>query len=186
MHDRPTSPLPASWGEAFAALPTVDPPDRWAVVAARHRNGRRRTIGWLALAATLVVAVALPWKLQHEVAPPSLSHGSPAPAPASPATGADRELAALYAQSAQLEALLAYARDDRVGSGSAEAVSARLDQRLVAIDAALAQPRLPAARQRDLWRERVATLRNLATFETNRRLLIARGERYDGALVRVD
>ena len=184
MHDRPTSPLPASWGEAFAALPTVDPPDRWAVVAARHRNGRRRTIGWVALAATLVVAVALPWKLQHEAGSPPPSNAPHAPA--LPATGADRELAALYAQSAQLEALVAYARDDRVGSGSAEAVSARLDQRLVAIDAALAQPRLPAARQRDLWRERVATLRNLATFETNRRLLIARGERYDGALVRVD
>lgn len=185
MHDRSTTPSPASWSEAFAALPTVEPPDRWTHVAARHGLRRRRTIGWLALAATLVVAVALPWKLQHETAPPPLSNVSTSPTHA-PATNDERELAALYAQSAQLEALLAYARDDRVGSGSAEAVSARLDQRLVAIDAALAQPRLPAARQRDLWRERVATLRNLASFETNRRLLIARGERYDGALVRVD
>ena len=184
MPDRPTTPSPASWSEAFAALPTVEPPDRWTHVAARHGLKRRRTIGWLALAATLVIAVALPWKWQHEAAPPSLS--SAPPAHASPTSNDERELAALYAQSAQLEALLAYARDDRVGSGSAEAVSARLDQRLVAIDAALAQPRLPAARQRDLWRERVATLRNLASFETNRRLLIARGERYDGALVRVD
>ena len=184
MPDRPRPPSPASWSEAFAALPTVEPPDRWTHVAACHGLKRRRTIGWLALAATLIIAVALPWKWQHEAAPPPLSNTSPAHA--SPETNDERELAALYAQSAQLEALLAYARDDRVGSGSAEAVSARLDQRLVAIDAALAQPRLPAARQRDLWRERVATLRNLASFETNRRLLIARGERYDGALVRVD
>ena len=184
MHDRPTSPSPASWGEAFAALPTINPPDRWTHVAARHGLRRRRTIGWLALAATLVVAIALPWKLQHDVAPPSPSNAPSAHAPSAP--NDERELAALYAQSAQLEALLAYARDDRVGSGSAEAVTARLDQRLVAIDAALAQPRLSAARQRDLWRKRVATLRNLAAFETNRRLLIARGERYDGALVRVD
>ena len=184
MHDRPTSPSPASWGEAFAALPTINPPDRWTHVAARHGLRRRRTIGWLALAATLVVAIALPWKLQHDVAPPSPSNAPTAQSPSAP--NDERELAALYAQSAQLEALLTYARDDRVGSGSAEAVTARLDQRLVAIDAALAQPRLSAARQRDLWRERVATLRNLAAFETNRRLLIARGERYDGALVRVD
>lgn len=189
MHDPRNTGSPASWSEAFATLPTVDPPDLWANVAARHRRGHRRTIGWLALAATLVVAVALPWKLGHEAAPPPASGPSTSsvlPAHAAPATNGDRELAALYAQSAQLEALLAYARDDRVASGSAEAVSARLDQHLVAIDAALAQPRLPAARQRELWRQRVATLRNLASFETNRRLLIARGERYDGALVRVD
>ena len=177
MPDRSNSSAPATWAEAFAALPMSEPADRWPTIASRL--GRRRTgIGWVALAATLVLAIALPWKLQHDAAPP---------APVSNATGAPHgELETLYAQSAQLEALLAYARDDRVSSGTAATVSAQLDQRVASIDAALAQPRLTASRQRDLWRERVDALRTLASFETNRRLLSAQGEHYDGALVRVD
>ena len=167
--------MPANWSEAFAALPTADPPDCWPALAAQSRRGRRRATGMLAVAATLLVGIALPWKLQHEAAPP----------PAAASTS-DNELEALYAQSAQLEAVLAYARDDRVGSGSAETVAARLGQRLALIDAALSQPGLPAARQHALWQQRVATLRTLAGFETNRRLLSARGDRYDGVLVRVD
>ena len=168
--------IPASWSDAFAALPTVDPPDRWPAVAAQAGRGRRRALGVFAVAAALVVGIALPWKLQHEATVPQ----------GAPASTAGNEMDVLYAQSAQLEAVLAYARDDRVGSGSAETVSARLDQRLALIDAALSQPGLPAARQRELWQQRVATLRTLASFETNRRLLSARGERYDGVLVRVD
>lgn len=176
MHDSNTG-TPASWGEAFAALPTIDPPDRWPDVAVRTDRRRRRTIGWLALAATLVVAIALPWTLQRETVRRAPSLASPAPR---------GELETLYAQSAQLEALLAYARDDRVASGSAAAMSAQLDQRVASIDAALAQPHLTMAQQRDLWRQRVDALRTLASFESNRRLLSAQGEHYDGALVRVD
>ena len=167
--------VPASWRDAFAALPTADPPDCWPAVAAQTGRGRR-AIGIFAVAAALVVGIALPWKLQHEATAP----------PTAPASTTGNELEALYAQSAQLEAVLAYARDDRVGSGSAETVAARLDQRLALIDAALSQPDLPAARQRELWQQRVATLRTLTSFETNRRLLSARGEHYDGVLVRVD
>ena len=124
-----------------------------------------------------MLAVALPWKLQHDAVPP---------APVSNPGAPHAELETLYAQSAQLEALLAYARDDRVSSGTAATVSAQLDQRVASIDAALAQPHLTATRQRDLWRQRVDALRTLASFETNRRLLSAQGEHYDGALVRVD
>jgi hypothetical protein len=177
MHDRSNSSAPATWAEAFAALPMSEPIDNWPTIASRV--GRRRTaFGWVALAATLVLALALPWKLQHDAAPS---------APVSNPTGAPHgELEALYAQSAQLEALLAYARDDRVSSGTAATVSAQLDQRVASIDAALAQPHLTATRQRDLWRQRVDALRTLANFETNRRLLSAQGEHYDGALVRVD
>jgi len=176
MPDRHTQ-TPASWSEAFAALPTVDPPDHWPVVAA-HGGRRRRAIGMFAIAAALVVGIALPWKLQHEQAAP--------PPQSAPQAMIGAELETLYAQSAQLETVLAYARDDRVGSGSAETVSAGLEQRLATIDAALSQQDLPATRQRDLWQQRVATLRTLASFESNRRLLSARGERYDGVLVRVD
>jgi len=178
MHDFSNRTTPANWSDAFAALPQIDPPDQWPAIAARTARPRARTIGWLALAATLVVAIGLPWKLQHEQG----SAIQPHMAARAPRSGLDT----LYAQSAQLEALLAYARDDRVASGSAEAVSGRLDQKLELIDAELGQPGLPVTRQRELWTQRVATLRALASFESNRRLLSARGEHYDATLVRVD
>jgi hypothetical protein len=168
--------MPADWSEAFAALPATNPPDCWPQVAPRVGRGRRRTIGAIALAASLVVACVVPWMLDHETKAPQQQG----------ARMADAELEALYAQSAQLESLLAYARDDRVASGSAVAVAAQLDQRLADIDAALAQPGLPRTQQHALWRQRVATLRTFASFESNRRLLSARGQRYDGALLRVD
>jgi hypothetical protein len=178
MHDSSTRTTPLTWGDAFAALPQMDPPDHWPAIAARTGRRRARAVGWLALAATLLVAIGLPWKLQHEQGSATQAH-MVAPVPRG-------ELDTLYAESAQLEALLAYARDDRVASGNAEVVSGRLDQKLALIDAELGQPGLPATRQRELWTQRVATLRALASFESNRRLLSARGEHYDGALMRID
>jgi hypothetical protein len=172
---------PSSWDEAFAKLPLVDAPvDGWGRVTRRLQARRRQRMpAWLAIAAALVLAITVPWKLQHDSAPVAR--------PSDAATTArDGTLESLYAQSAQLEALLRYARDDRVSSGSAVAISARLDQQLASIDAALAQPGLSRTEQHALWRRRIDTLRTLASFESNRRLLSARGERYDGVLVRVD
>ena len=173
------APAPRDWGEAFAALPSETPPaDGWAHVAARldaHKPSARWP-RWLAAAAVLALAVAVPWHLFDR-----------AHAPATPRAAAiDPALARLQAESAQLESLLAYARDERVASGSAAALSAQLDGRVAAIDAALAQPDLAPGRQHALWQQRVDALRTLATFEANRRWLASRGERYDGALVRVD
>ena len=171
---------PTDWGMAFAALPAeAAPADAWPRIAAQldaQRSPSRRPL-WLALAAALVVALAWPWHLQRDAAPPATT-----PVAATSHGTLDR----LYAESAQLEALVAYARDERVASGSATALSARYDARIADIDAALAQPGLPVERQRALWTARVATLRALATFEANRRWLATQGEHYDGTLVRVD
>ena len=95
-------------------------------------------------------------------------------------------LETLYAESAQLEGLLALARDDSVASGAAAEVGADLDAELARIDAALRQPGLDANGQLTLWRARVDTLRSAVSFESTRRWLAVHGERYDGALVRVD
>lgn len=96
------------------------------------------------------------------------------------------ELDRLHAESAQLEALVALARDDRMSTGTVAALGGELQARVARIDAALAEPS-PAPEQRlDLWRERVDALRELAGFETTQRLLAARGEQYDGMLVSVD
>ncbi|MGH8081807.1 MAG: hypothetical protein ACREP7_14630, partial [Lysobacter sp.] len=65
----------------------------------------------------------------------------------------------LQAESAQLEALVALTRDDRVASASAAVMSSDLDQRLRLIDAALIDGTLPTDQRVSLWRQRVGALR---------------------------
>jgi hypothetical protein len=96
------------------------------------------------------------------------------------------EFERLYAESAQLEAVLAMARDDRVASGPAAALSGELDAYLTSIDATLAQPALPRAQRLELWGRRVDALRQVAGFATTQRWLAASGDRYDGALVSIN
>lgn len=92
----------------------------------------------------------------------------------------------LYTESAQLEALLALTRDDRVGSATGAALSDALVDRLASVDAALAQSGLPDAQRAALWRERIATLRQLAGVESTERWLAMHGRAYGDAFVRVD
>lgn len=118
---------------------------------------------------------------------PAKQNGKKAARPA-PATDKPDEaaLAALYAQSAQLESLLAMARDERVASGTSAALSDELDAKVAGIDAALIQPGLDAHRRAELWGLRVDTLQQLVGIETTQRLYAARGQSYDVALVSVD
>ncbi len=180
--------LPDNWRDAFAALPLEQPPgDGWSRLATRlHPRQRPQWTRRLAIAAALVIAVALPWRL-HTSQDLPLPDRATAPAavtatPKSESVSLDR----LYAESAQLESLLQVARDDRVSSATAAAMSSELDARISAIDAALMQPGLSPERQLWLWRGRVEALRSLTSFESNRRWLAANGERYDGAIARVD
>ncbi len=99
---------------------------------------------------------------------------------------ATQDLQKLYNASAQLETLLGYARDLRMQTGPAAALSSALDAQLASIDARLAQPGLGSGEQFTLWQARVETLEQAAAFESKQRVLAARGERYDGALVNVD
>ena len=99
---------------------------------------------------------------------------------------ASSDLEPLYAQSAQLESLLAMARDERVASGASAALSDALDTRVAVIDAALIQPGLSDAQRSDLWGQRVDALQQLVGIETTNRLYAARGQRYDAALVTID
>ena len=95
-------------------------------------------------------------------------------------------VAALQSESAQLEALLAIARDDRVASASGAALAVEFDRRIGRIDASLSQPGLDDVDRAALWQARVSTMRELAGIETTQRWLQSSGERYDGALVSVD
>lgn len=178
-------PQPASWRDAFAALPQHTPPaNGWNAIAATldARRPRSRTPLWLATAAAVLLAVALPWRLQW------FEPEAPAPRAwpdATPIAVAD-PLEALYAESAQLESLLAVARDDRMASATAAAMADELDLRVASIDAALMQPGLSADERLSLWEQRVDSLRVLTSFESNRRWLAAQGNAYQTALVRLD
>lgn len=94
-------------------------------------------------------------------------------------------LQSLYAQSAQLEGLLAQIQDGRVSSGPAAALAGQFETRLALIDASLSQPSLEAGQRAELWRERVDALQQLVGFQGTQRWLTAQGERYDGQLVAV-
>ncbi|HJR74615.1 MAG TPA: hypothetical protein VJ806_13370 [Luteimonas sp.] len=185
-------PSPAGWGEAFAALPVETPPgDGWSRLSARLDARRKpRWVQRFAIAAAVTAAVALPWSMRDRLAPsaeqaPAAVATAETPQPAQ-STQAEPTLEQLYAESARLEALLQYARDDRVSSASAAALSSEMDARVATIDRALMRPGLSPEQQLWLWRSRVDALRSQAGFESTRRWLAANGERYDGAVARVD
>lgn len=189
------APAPRDWRDAFASLPLEDAPaNGWARVTATlavQRPVRRRRHPWLLAAAVALLALVAFWRLQPTLDAtkgpdtPQLARATPAMGDTHTETDAIT-LDQLYAESGRLEALLQMARDPRVASGAAASVSMDLDARVAAIDTALMQPGLTPAQQTALWRERVQALRVLTGFESTRRWLAAHGERYDGALVRVD
>ena len=92
----------------------------------------------------------------------------------------------LYARSAQLESLLALARDERVARGAAAALSETLEARVATVDAALSQPDLTTGQRTSLWDTRVDALQQLVGIEATQRLYAARGQSYDAALVTID
>lgn len=119
----------------------------------------------------------------------------PQPRTSDPAVGEDIATSAattsdplqpLYAESVQLEALVALARDDRVASASGAVLTGELGARIGVIDALLAQPGLSVDERASLWRQRVAALRQLAGVESTERWLAAHGQALGDALVRVD
>ena len=193
MSDSTPASAPRDWRDALAALPPESPPSGgWRALSARldartgvdlgaTRTPSRRWPVWAASAAALALAIALPWRQADEAVP------APRQATAAdPATVAVDPLEQLYAESAQLESLLAVARDDRVASATAAVLGAALAEQLAAIDAMLARPGLSRDAQLSLWQQRVEGLRTFTGFESNRRWLAAQGARYDAALVLVD
>lgn len=101
-------------------------------------------------------------------------------------TGVDADpLQKLKAQSAQLEALVALARDERVANASSELLSSELDSGIAAVDAALSQPGVGDSRKQELWQQRVDLLQQLAGVEATSRWLAAQGASSETALVSV-
>ncbi|GAB2523521.1 hypothetical protein [Lysobacter humi (ex Lee et al. 2017)] len=104
---------------------------------------------------------------------------------ASPTTTPAADLAALRDESARLEALVAYARDETMASGPAAVMSAAVDDRLRLIDAALSQPGTDDRALAALWRGRVDALQELAALEGTQRWMAVHGASMD-TVARVD
>ena len=124
---------------------------------------------------------------------PSLANRTPVSSPVAdqvdPDTVADTRpqlrLAEIQQESARLEALLAMAHDDRVGSGTGAMLAAQMQSRLSQIDSVLASDVLDDDERLALWDARVDTLRDLTGLETTERWFAAEGRAYDTALVQV-
>ena len=256
----------ADWSAAFAALPQAAPPrDGWPRLATQlprqagstHSRfvSRAKWPVWLATAASLALAAAVPLALMDAVPDSTPSPSEPLPAtesvarmatPPSPAAVEEAEaapaiaaveldtagsepqpqarvasveptpapsladrtpvsspvkdqvdpdtvadtrpqlrLAEVQQESARLEALLAMAHDDRVGSGTGAMLAAQLQSRLSQIDSVLASDAIDDDERLALWDARVDTLRDLTGLETTERWFAAEGRAYDTALVQV-
>ena len=98
-----------------------------------------------------------------------------APASAAPEAGIDQ----LRLESARLEALAAYARNDRMASAAEIVLTATLDDELRLIDSVLSQPGLDAQARTSLWGQRVDALQELAALAGTQRWMAAHGASMD-------
>lgn len=161
---RPPSTLPADHAPSRAVASAPAPAEETASAATSQR--RPRPAGTTAAPAGRAVAATV--------------------SPAAASVTQDDALLRLQRESAQLETLVAMARDDRVSSAAATVMSSQLEGHIALIDLALADGSLPEAQRRQLWQQRVEALRELAGLESTQRWLAANGEAYDGALVALD
>ena len=159
-------------------LPLMAPPrSAWpglqAQLESRRRAPVRRLLFVLAAAAALACAALLPRWMAQPAPEPAIAAVAPEPAP----------LKALQDESAQLETLIAWSRNDAVELGSMGTLSDAVEQRVATIDALLARSDLDPEAALPLWQERVLRLRQLLDFETTQQLLAANGDADPGAPV---
>jgi hypothetical protein len=159
-------------------LPLMTPPrSAWpalqAELAPRRASRTHRVVFAFAAAAALACAALLPRWLAEPVLAPATVATQPAPTP----------LQSLQQESAQLEGLIAWSRNDAVELGSMGTLEDAVQQRVAAIDALLARGDLDPDAALPLWQERVLRLRQLLDLETTQQLLAANGDADPGAPV---
>lgn len=155
----------------WSGLPLLQPPrSAWPALESTLRRRRRVRLGACAAAAVLAIAALLPASLVPPRTPdPGLAtHAAPAVD-----TGA---ITALMAESARLEALVAWSREDQVEAASAASLGLALEDRIERIDLLLSGPDADPDAVLPLWQERVLRLRQLAALQSTQQLLAAHGE----------
>ena len=168
---------PRDLGDALRALPLEAPiASAWPLLAARIEDARKpartRRIAWLAMAASVLVALLVVG-----------ADGWMAARPSGEASAQAQTLPSLMAESAQLEQLLAAASDDVSANASALVLALQVEDRLAGVDAELAKPGLTDARRLELWRQRVEVLHVAAGLASSRRYYAAQGQALEPTLV---
>ena len=160
---RPARPTHMDVGSG-CALPTV---------AGRRMERLRPRWHWFAAAAMLALAAALPRWLATPPAPvPEVVTLPPASVKPDEATA----LHALMAESAQLEAVIAWSRAEPVEFAVADGLVAAVQDRIEHLDALLARADADPEAALPLWQERVLRLRQLAGLESTQQMLAANGD----------
>lgn len=165
--------------EALRALPLESPTQSaWPALAARL-PARKRMPRWpMAIAASLLLGLAFAL-MPHNPAPTNLADAGSKATQSKPM---DDRLLSLMAESAQLESLVNAATDDVASNATTAAVSLALQDQLQDIDGQL-QSESTADQQLDLWQQRVALLRDVASLESSRHYLAAEGRGMELAMV---
>ncbi|NGX14824.1 hypothetical protein [Wenzhouxiangella sp. XN24] len=157
--------------ERLRGLPEVAPPvASWDAVAARLASGPEQPVrsarhaawSWLAMAASITLALSLLWIVDHDPADrpapgttTDLVASTPAPSNSVPGGRAT----ALVHASRELEAALrALPAAPRVTRASTALTVAELEDGLLRIDAELNRQGLPPEREVTLWRQRVGLM----------------------------
>ena len=174
---------PGQEAVTLSGLPLQSPPrSAWPALQAslQARRARRRRPLWLALAASLAMAALL---LPRLLPTPEAPATPAATAAAMPPADGEAQLRALMAESAQLEALVAWSGSERVESAVVASLGSALQERIQTLDALLARPDTDPDALVPLWQERVLRLRQLAGLETTGQLLAANGQSDGGVPV---
>jgi hypothetical protein len=174
---RESAPLPAP---PWSGLPLLSPPRSvWPQLQdSLASRARRRRWPWLALAAGIVVALFLPQVSRPPSQPTATAVVAPVEAPDDSA-----RLHALMTESAQLEALIAWSREEHVEVMSTASLGAALEERIERVDLLLARPDADPGARLPLWQERVLRLRQLAGLQSAEHLLAANGDTEPGTPV---
>jgi hypothetical protein len=160
----------------WSELPLLAPPhSAWPRLDAKLRRRRQRRLSWLAIAAGLAVVALLP---RVVTSPPP--EAAPEITSAVPETEDAARITTLMAESAQLEALIAWSREASVESASAASLGMAIEERVERVDLLLSRPDADPAAALPLWQERVLRLRQLAGLQSSQHLLAANGESEPG------
>lgn len=162
------------------ALPAADPAPVAAAQSTQSTQSAQPATEAGDTATTVATGALRSPEVAVEPAPEAATRIAATPEPASRTRTAadppaDTAVAGLQRESAHLEALLALARDDSVGSAGAVLLADAFDGRLAGIDALLANPGLADEEREALWQARVDTLRQATGFTSTQRLLAAQG-----------
>jgi hypothetical protein len=170
-------PAPAA-EPAWHALPLLTPPhSAWPALqrALERRRTRRRQAGALfAAAAAIALAVGtVRWFSLPDSPPAELARVAPG---AALQIDESAQMAALMQESAQLEALIAWSRNDDVETATAASLGVVLQQRIARVDLLLSRPDADPDALLPLWQDRVLRLRQLAGLQRSQQLLAANGD----------